>query len=188
MDPEEMLTFVKALADADRLRIVGLLTQRSARASEVAGLLGFPLPEAVRHLDHLVHGGVLSLTDGLYELDNDGLEKLARRQFEGQRPAYTPSPQLEKRTRQVLAAYLNPDGSLKQIPLQTGKLRVILDYLINAFSPGANYTEKEVNLILARFHADVSGLRRDLVDAGLLDRERDGSRYWRSAPAEERPG
>ena len=42
-----------------------------------------------------------------------------------------------------------------------------------------SYTEKEVNLILARFHEDTSGLRRNLVDAGLLARERDGSRYWR---------
>jgi len=187
MDHGEMLDFVKALADADRLRVVGLLTQRAARASEVAALLGFPLPEAVRALDHLVHGGILRVNDGLYELDNDGLEKLARRQFEGQRSTYTPSPQLEKRARRVLAAYLNPDGSIKQIPLQAGKLRVILEYLINAFSVGANYTEKEVNLILGRFHPDVSGLRRDLVDAGLLERERDGSRYWRTAPVEGRP-
>jgi hypothetical protein len=44
------------------------------------------------------------------------------------------------------------------------------------------YTEKEVNLILKRFNADVSGLRRDLVDAGMLKRERDGSKYWREVP------
>jgi len=51
-----------------------------------------------------------------------------------------------------------------------------------AFTPGAAYTEKEVNLIIKRFNADVSGLRRDLVDAGMLQRERDGSKYWREAP------
>jgi hypothetical protein len=78
-----------------------------------------------------------------------------------------------------LAAHLNPDGSIKQIPLQPAKLRVILDYLINAFNVGANYSEKEVNMILARFHADTAGLRRDLIDAGMLERERDGSRYWK---------
>jgi hypothetical protein len=58
-------------------------------------------------------------------------------------------------------------------------LRVILNYLINAFEVGRVYTEKEINAILKRFNEDVSGLRRDLVDAGLLARERDGSRYWR---------
>jgi hypothetical protein len=54
-----------------------------------------------------------------------------------------------------------------------------LDYLINAFSVGANYCEKEVNLILVHFDPDPATLRRALVDAGMLARDRDGSRYWR---------
>jgi len=183
-----MLDFVKALADADRLRIVGLLAQKPARLPEIASLLGLPTREAARALGHLVHAGVLRQEDGRYELDNHGLEKLARRQFEEGRPAYTPAPDLEKKARRVLAAYLNPDGTLKQLPFQAAKLRIILNYLINAFTVGANYTEKEVNLILARFHPDTSGLRRDLIDAGLLARERDGSRYWRTpGPVEGKP-
>jgi hypothetical protein len=86
---------------------------------------------------------------------------------------------LDKDRRRVLAGYLNPDGTIKQIPYQPAKLQIILDYLLNAFTVGANYTEKEVNLILAHFNPDTSGLRRDLVDAGMLERKRDGSRYWR---------
>jgi len=187
MNPEEMLDFVKALADADRLRIVGLLAQHPARAAEIGKQLGFPLPEAVRHLDHLVHGGVLRLEQGTYRLDSDGLERLARRQFEGQRPAYTPAPDVEARTRRILTAYLNPDGSVRQMPLQGAKLRILLEYLVNAFAFGAVYTEQEVNLILSRFHPDVSSLRRALVDAGLLARERNGARYWRPAPEEAKP-
>jgi hypothetical protein len=42
-----------------------------------------------------------------------------------------------------------------------------------------DYTEKEVNTILRRFHVDVSGLRRDLIDSGLMARASNGSRYWR---------
>ncbi len=79
----------------------------------------------------------------------------------------------------MLASHLNKDGTIKQIPSQPAKLRVILDYLITAFTPGVNYTEKEVNTILRRFHLDTAGLRRDLVDANMLARESDGSRYWR---------
>ena len=89
----------------------------------------------------------------------------------------------------MLATYLNPDGTIRQIPQQPAKLKVILDYLITAFAPGQNYTEKEVNTLIRRFHLDVSGLRRDLVDVGLLARERDGSRYWRpeKSAADEGP-
>ena len=44
-----------------------------------------------------------------------------------------------------------------------------------------SYTEKEVNALLDERHTfgDFFLLRRELCDSGLLQRERDGSRYWR---------
>ncbi len=179
MNEDEVVNFVKAIADADRLPIVGLLTQRSARLSEIVEILGFHPADTQHHLGQLIQSGVVRLKDGFYELDTEALENRLRRQFEGVRPSYAPEPDLDKNTSQALAAHLNTDGTIKTIPLQSAKLRVILNYLINAFTVGVDYTEKEVNLILARFHPDTSGLRRDLIHAGLLERERDGSRYWR---------
>jgi hypothetical protein len=179
MDKNEMLDFVKALADADRLRIIGLLTQRSARLTEIVEILGFHPADTQHHLYKLLQSGVVRLTEGIYELDDKALEKLARQQFQGERRAYTPKPDLENNRRRVLAAHLNPDGTIKTIPLQPIKRQVILDYLINAFTVGINYSEKEVNMILAHFHPDTSALRRYLIDNGMLERERDGSRYWR---------
>jgi hypothetical protein len=117
--------------------------------------------------------------DEVYELDSVFLEKLARQKLEGTRPAYVPAPDAEETARRDLAAHLNPDGTIRQIPRQASKLRVILNYLINAFEVGKVYSEKEVNTILKCFNEDVCGLRRDLVDADLLARERDGSRYLR---------
>jgi hypothetical protein len=84
----------------------------------------------------------------------------------------------------VLVSCLEPDGTIKRLPSQPSQLKVILNYLVQAFTPNVDYTEKEVNTIIRRFHVDVSGLRRDLVDAGLMDRERDGSRYWRQDDTE----
>jgi hypothetical protein len=183
MEENEMLDFVKALSDADRLRIVGILTQNPASAKEVAAELGLPFKDAMNHLAFMKFAGIVREKNDVYELDPEGLESLSRRQFAGKpRESYTPAPDLDAEKRKVLKASLNPDGSIKQIPLQPARLRVILEYLINAFTPGAVYTEKEVNIILKRFNADVSGLRRDLVDAGMLKRERDGSKYWREAP------
>ncbi len=81
-----MVNFVKAIADADRLRIVGLLTQKPARLSEIVELLGFHPADTQHHLDLLMQSGVVRLTDGFYELDTKALEKRSRRQFEGMRP------------------------------------------------------------------------------------------------------
>jgi hypothetical protein len=179
MNEMEMIDFVKVIANADRLRIIGLLSQKPARLSEITNVTGSRPSDTLHHLDKLMQGGVVHLTDGFYELDDKALEKLARQQFKGERHAYTPEPDLDNNRRRVLAAHLNPDGTIKTIPLQPVKRQVILDYLINAFIVGINYSEKEVNMILAHFHPDTSALRRYLIDAGMLERERDGSRYWR---------
>ena len=175
----ELLDFVKAMADVDRLRIIGILARERSSQSAIVGHLNMPLRDVVNHLAFLEHVGIVKLQDKVYELNTEKLENLARNQFQVEKPEYIPAPELDRKSRKVLASFLNPDGTIKQLPPQPGKLKVILDYLIQAFSPGRDYTEKEVNTIIRRFHLDVSGLRRDLVDAGLLDRERDGSRYWR---------
>ena len=180
MEQDEMLEFVKALAQADRLRVLGVLACNPAPAAEIALALGMPLREALQHLAMLEHGGIVLRQAESWSLDTKNVESLSRRQFAGQpREAYTPAPDLREKPRKVLAAYLNADGSLKQLPREPGKLRVILDYLLEAFTPGLIYTEKEVNAIIRRFHPDTAGLRRDMIDRGLLQRKSDGSQYWR---------
>jgi hypothetical protein len=182
MVDNEMLDFVKALANTDRLKIVGMLAQKPARLADITAGLSLPTRAVFNHLAFLEYAGVVHKKDDLYELDTDGLETLARRQFEGKRPAYTPEPDLEKNRQKVLATFLNADGTIRQVPnsrIQAAKFRVVLEYILAAFEPGAVYTEKEVNSLLLRFNEDVAGLRRDLIDAGMLARERDGSKYWR---------
>ena len=79
----------------------------------------------------------------------------------------------------MLRAYLNADGTLRQIPSAESKLIIVLNFILDAFAFDTNYSEKEVNTILRRFHTDTAALRRYLVDHGLMAREGDGSRYWR---------
>jgi hypothetical protein len=162
--------------------MVGLLTRQSLRAAEIAEAMNLPLQDTIKHLFHLEQGGVVLRSEaGLYSLDSDGLEKLARSQFEGTRPAYIPDSMMKADARKVLAGCLDADGTIIQIPAQPGRRQVILDYVLNAFEPGKVYKEREVNLLLARFHKDTASLRRYLIDAGMLARKRDGSQYWRPA-------
>lgn len=189
-DPN-MLDFVKALAHADRLKIVGMLVQKPAGLAELAAALSLPARQAYNHLAFLEFVGVVQKEAELYALKPDAGEALARSQFEGWRlPAPPKSDQLPGRQK-VLAAFLNPDGTIRQIPnsrTQADKFRIVLEYVLAAFEPGVVYKEKEVNSLIRRFHEDVAGLRRDLIDAGMLQRERDGSRYWRpSKSGEARP-
>lgn len=176
---ENVIGFVKAMADAERLRIIGLLASGPRSAGEIAAALGMHPADAARHLELLTASGVVQHAAAGFRLDEKQVEALAREQLKAPRPSYVPAPGLDARSRKILIAYLNPDGSIKEIPPQGARLLVILRYLVAAFTPGVDYTEKEVNTVLRRFHVDVSSLRRFLIDSGLMSRESNGSRYWR---------
>jgi hypothetical protein len=181
----EILPFVKAMASAERLRIVGVLTRGPATQAEIMEQLHLPLREVFNHLAFLVHVGVIRETDGRYDLDEKTIESLARGQFEGKRTTYVPDENLEEDARRVLKNFLNADGTIKEIPHPGSKskrinqLLIILHYVVDSFAFDTDYTEKEVNAILRRFHLDTASLRRYLVDHDLMARESDGTRYWR---------
>jgi hypothetical protein len=58
----------------------------------------------------------------------------------------------------------------------------MLRYLIEKFELERGYTEQQVNELLQQWYldADFVLVRRSLIDAGLLQRTRDGARYWRT--------
>jgi hypothetical protein len=175
----EILSFVKAMASADRLRIIGVLVRGRATQAEIAEQLHLPVRDIFDHLAFLAQVGVIHETDGVYDLDEKAVEALARGQFEGKRPTYEITEEKPEDARKVLKNYLNADGTLKQIPPSKNRLLIVLNFIVDAFAFDTNYTEKEVNTILRRFHLDTAALRRYLVDNGLMAREGDGSRYWR---------
>ena len=67
-------------------------------------------------------------------------------------------------------------GKLKTIPVQRKKRRIVLEKLLESFEKGRQYSEKEVNLILADFNDDFCTLRREMIAEGLM--ERDHGVYW----------
>lgn len=81
--------------------------------------------------------------------------------------------------------YLRDDGGLTRIPRKEKEKLVILVRLAERFSPGRLYTQKEVDAILAGADPDYAALRRYLVDYRFLEREPDGSAYWREG---DKPG
>ena len=175
----EMLSFVKALASADRLRIIGVLVRGRATQSDIAEQLHLPIRDVFNHLAFLVEVGLVHESDGYYDLDEKTVESYARLQFEGRRPTFDAKEEKTEDARKVLKNYLNADGTLKQIPAPGRKRLIILNFIVEAFAYDTNYTEKEVNTILRRFHVDTAALRRYLVDNDLMARESDGTKYWR---------
>lgn len=184
----ELLEFFKTLANAERLRITGLLALEPMSAPELARRLGMQPALVLRHLERLQGLGLLRsdspaapdepIGNACLSLDTAALEAMSKRILAGSRPRFAASEQSgDEFERKVLRDYLTADGALKSIPTQEKKLLPVLRHLAQSFQPGTRYPEKEVNAILKRFHPDTPALRRYLVDHKLLAREQ--GEYWK---------
>jgi hypothetical protein len=162
------------------------LARKPHSAQQLAAQLEMKPAALARQLEKLAEAGLVralvraeSQAQGTrYALQLEPARKLAARL--APRPA---APTLDEDIadfdRRVLTNYLLADGAIKEIPAQDKKLLVILRYLRDQFEPGRDYSEKEVNEIIARFHPDTASLRRAMIDCGLMKREAAGGKYWR---------
>lgn len=195
---EELRIFFEALADVDRLKIVGELAKGNTRIQTLGAEIGMKPAKVVAHLQKLIETGVITLKhlekgEQTFEINTDALEKMAQRQFgqASQRRAEADvrqfPPDFTEEDRKVVKNFTRPSGVIKEIPLQQKKqlvlLRYVLQHILHALEPGKHYPEKQVNTIFQRFHRDAAFFRRGLVDLGYLNRYADGSAYWLSEEA-----
>ena len=180
---EELLAFFKALGDEKRLKIVGLLAQRSLCVEELAAILDLSAATVSHHLRKLVEAGlVAAAAEGyynVYSLQAETLREMSKRLLSTETFQDTARIlDLGGYDRKVLRDYLE-DGRLKRIPAQHKKRNVILRYILQEFEPGRRYAETEVNEIISRFHEDYATIRREFVERRMMDREGGGGDYWR---------
>jgi DNA-binding transcriptional ArsR family regulator len=183
MDPD-LLTAMKALSDASRLRIVGLLADgRRMAVEQLATALKVTPATVVHHLKKLREAGLVdsharppymdySLRLGRLSEIGASLGRIAREQSglpdkaDGTRPDWaTPADA------KVLRAFFEGER-LTSIPVQHAKRLVVLRLLAETvFEKKRKYPEKEVNQLLAVRHPDAASLRRYLVDEGFMSRK-----------------
>ena len=152
MDPG-LLTALKALSDASRLRIVGLLATRRLAVEELAAELALSPGTVVHHLKRLREAGLVEARPRppyveyslrLERLSEIGAE-LDRAGREGEPgstvlpgPDGRPRPAFEAKT---LRAFFE-DGRLDRIPSQEKKRLIVLRYLAETvFEPERTYPE-----------------------------------------------
>ena len=183
----ELLAFFKALADANRLKIVGLLAREPLSVEQMAEMLQIHPSTVSHHLARLSQVGLVSARAAgyysIYQLETKALETMAQRLLAHEElPAAAADVDTDAYDRKVLHNYLTPEGRIKSFPTQQKKYEAILRYVVRAFEPGARYSERQVNEILSQFHEDTAGLRRNLVEFGLMGRQGGGGEYWRNDP------
>lgn len=71
-------------------------------------------------------------------------------------------------------------GRVVAVPRQRADRDMLVEHLASlVLAPEEEADEREVSARIAALADDVARWRRDLVEAGLLGRRQDGSRYWR---------
>jgi predicted transcriptional regulator len=182
----ELVEIFKALSDANRLKIIGLLARQPYSVEQLAALLVLKPPTVSHHLAKLSEVGLVGAkAEGyynMYYLDESALKKTRLLFSEFDLSETVAEVDLDAYDRKVVKDYSNAKGRLKTLPAQRKKLDAVLRYVVQSFEPGKRYSEKAVNDILSRFHDDTASLRRELVGSGLMQREGGGGDYWRTPP------
>ena len=181
-DPIDLLRFFKALADETRLKMAALLAREPHSGEQLAELLSIKPATVSHHLSKLADAGlVTSTSEGhskFYTLRLDAVRATAGQLlakdagFQALEGADT-----DAYDRKVLKDFCLSDGSLRQIPMQRKKFLAVLKHVVKDIERDREYTEKQVNAVLARRHADTATLRRGMIDYGLMDRK--SGIYWR---------
>ncbi len=184
---EQLLVIFKALADANRLKIIGLLANQPCSVEELANRLKLSPSTVSHHLAKLSEAGLVSARAesyyNIYRLERGAMEVAARRLMAHESLSLPDSqPQPGAYERKVLHDMLLEDGRLKVIPAQRKKRIIILRYLLQAFEVGRRYPESEVVEILNRYYSDNATLRRELISYGMLVRQ--NGVYWRPEEGE----
>ena len=128
---DELLGFFKALADANRLKIVGLLAREALTVEQIAAILDLRPSTVSHHLSRLTKMGLVKARADsyyhIYELQTEALESLARRLLARDTlPAVAADMDLDAYDRKVVRDFSTPDGRIKAIPAQYKKMQAIL--------------------------------------------------------------
>ena len=179
-DFDAILAFLKALANEQRLRSVGLLMDQRRSVQELAALIGLKEPTICHHLAVLNKVGLLEMTaEGnthWYRLRADQILALGRSVFGEERMNIDPGADEKRWDKRILENFI-AEGQLKQIPASRKKRWVVLRWLADKFKMGEHYSEASVNRIIQKHHWDSATLRRELIGYRMLKRQK--GMYWR---------
>lgn len=176
----DIAVLFRALADAQRIKILASTTDRGLTIEEIATATGQTPRFVHRQLHALREAGLIAAEgnnnpdapitpDERYRFNQRPLFA-ALKALSPPREAVDLAEDTDAFDRKVLTDFI-VDGRLKSIPAQQKKRDVVLRYLAGRFEEERMYPEREVNEILRAYHADVASLRRYLVDGEFLNRQ-----------------
>lgn len=164
----------KCLSDNSRLKIINSLMIEPMYVELLAERLKLSTSTISFHLKKLLDANIVSCRKEqyytVYSLNEEMLSMNLKDLITDNRKEEEILNQREEKYREkVLNSFFKYD-KLIEIPVQKKKRQIVLEKIVESFEKNREYTEKEVNLIIADFHDDFCTIRRDLVGFDLMER------------------
>jgi biotin operon repressor len=175
MTEQEAIWLFKCMADRSRLQILKSLAIEDMYVERLAERLGLTAATISFHLKKLESiGAVKSVRTQYYTMyslcKHVFITRIIDIITEKSDEADIQAQRDEKYRQKVIDDFFEY-GKLKSIPAQRKKERIVLEKIVSAFEFDREYTEREVNIIIADFYDDFCTLRRDMVSEKLLNRD-----------------
>ena len=175
MTEMQAISLFKCLADKSRIQILKSLMEEDMYVERLSERLGLTPATVSFHLKKLVDAGAVTSRKEQYytiyaingEVFNVSILDILREKSEEKS---LQDERDEAYRRKVIDAFFEY-GKLKSIPAQRKKELIVLQEIAKSFEPGRDYTEREINIIIADFHDDFCTLRRDMIAEHILVRE-----------------
>ncbi|HXV64838.1 MAG TPA: metalloregulator ArsR/SmtB family transcription factor [Vicinamibacteria bacterium] len=173
---ESAVILLKALADATRLRMVGLMVDRGRSGQELASILGVSPPTISHHLQVLRKAGLLKEERDspytFYTVELSTLQRGIRQVTDKKRVRrFAERVGLPEDKRRVLGNFFH-GSRLLQIPAQRRKQEIVLEEILRRLPRRNVYEERQLSRWLEAIHEDYASLRRGFIDGRYMERSR----------------
>lgn len=175
MTDNDVIKLFKCLSDKSRLQILKSLVNEDMYVELLAKRLDLAPSTISFHLKKLEDVGAVTARKEQYYTMYSMNENIFKSSIldmikEESSEAEIQMEREEKYRNKVIESFFDY-GKLKNIPAQRKKRLIILEEIAKAFETNREYTEREVNIIIADFHDDFCTLRREMICERLLTRD-----------------
>ena len=166
---EEKLKLLKLLADETRLRILNILVKEDSYVEKIACELSLTPATICYHLKKMESAGVVNCSRSqfymIYSLNREIFDKPLFELIQDEEIVNT-----EEKYKKAVISNFFKYGRLTHIPTQRKKREIVLAEILKQFELDREYTEKEVNEIILRYHDDYCTIRREMIAFGMVTR------------------
>lgn len=175
MTEQEAVALFKCLADKSRIQILKSLMTEDMYVERLSERIGVTPATVSFHLKKLEDvGAVKSRRDQyytMYSINNEVFNVTILDILKEKSEEMDLQKERDEIYRKKVIDSFFEYGKLKSIPSQRKKERIVLEEIAKSFEKGREYTEREVNIIIADFNDDFCTIRRDMISEGIITRE-----------------